>query len=318
MKKTLTHILLAATAVLAMQPLTQAQEFKQTIRLIVPYGAGGSTDVIARAVAPTLAKELGQSVVIDNKPGANGQIGSQYVKTAPADGSVFLFTLDHSVIIVPQITPNVSYGPKDFMPVGIAGRFQWVLATPLTAPAKTLPEFIEAARKDPSLRNYGVPIVGGVPQIMGEAVAKKVDSAMTVIPFAGAAPLMPQLMGGQLSAGIVGVGEALSMYKTGKVRLMGISGNKRSSILPDVPTFEEMGLPGVRLGTFYTVYAPKDLPKAMAERFNKALRLAVADPSVEKRAQEMSIELHSPALEETQREMASVADFWQRAQKAPQ
>jgi len=318
MKKTLTNLLIAAMTAMAVGPFAHAQEFKQTIRLIVPYGAGGSTDVMARAVAPTLAKELGQSVVIDNKPGANGQIGSQYVKTAPADGSAFLFTLDHSVIIVPQITPNVPYGPKDFMPVGIAGRFQWVLVTPLNGPAKTLPEFIEAARKDPALRNYGVPIVGGVPQIMGEAVAKKVDSGMTVIPFAGAAPLMPQLMGGQLSAGIVGVGEALSMHKTGKVRLLGISGNKRSSILPDVPTFEEMGLPGVRLGTFYTVYAPKDLPKSMAERFNKALRLAVADPAVEKRAQEMSIELHSPALEDTQREMASVADFWQRAQKASQ
>jgi tripartite-type tricarboxylate transporter receptor subunit TctC len=301
-----------------LQPSAQAQEFKQGIRLVVPYGAGGSTDVMARAVAQTIAKELGQPVVVDNKPGANGQIGSQYVKSAPADGSTFLFTLDHSVIIVPQITPNVPYAPKDFLPVGTAGRFQWVLVTPLSGPAKSLPEFVEAAKKDPALRNYGVPIVGGVPQVMGEALARKVDAPLTVVPFAGAAPLMPQLMGGQLSAGIVGVGEALSMSKSGKVRLLGISGSKRSAILPDVPTFEEMGLPGVSLGTFYTVYAPKDLPKPMAERFNKALRLAIADPAVEKRAQEMSIELYSPALDETQREMATVAAFWQRALKAPQ
>jgi len=316
-KKAFTTLLLAAATAMAIQSAAQAQDFKHGIRLVVPYGAGGSTDVMARAVAPTLARELGQTVVIENKPGANGQIGSQFVKAAPADGSTFLFTLDHSVIIVPQITPNVSYGPKDFMTVGTAGRFQWVLVTPATGPAKTLQEFIEAARKDPALRNYGVPIVGGVPQIMGEALERKVGTQMTVVPFGGAATLMPQLMGGQLPAGIVGVGEALSMNKSGKVRLLGISGNKRSTILPDVPTFEEVGLPGVHLGTFYTVYAPKDLSKPLAERFNKALRLAVADPAVEKRAQEMSIELHSPALDDIQREMTSVAEFWQRALKTP-
>jgi len=290
------------------------QDFKGPIRLIVPYGAGGSTDVMARAVAPTLSRELGQPVFIENKPGANGQIGTQYVKTATADGSTFLFTLDHSVVIVPLITPNVGYSAlKDFQAVGKVGRFQWVFTTPIAGPAKTLPEFIDLARRDPSLRNVGVPIIGGVPQIMGEAVAKKVASDMTVVPFAGAAPLMPQLMGGQISAGIVGVGEALSMSKSGKVRLLGISGSKRSSILPDVPTFDELGMPGVTLGTLYSVFAPKDLPRALAERFNKALALAVADPKVVQRSSEMSIELESVSLDDAQREITTVAEFWRRA-----
>jgi len=135
------------------------------------------------------------------------------------------------------------------------------------------------------------------------------------VPFAGAAPLMPQLMGGQLAAGIVGVGEALSMSKSGKVRLMGISGKKRSSILPDVPTFEELGMPGVQLGTIYSVFAPKDLPASMAERVNAALRLAVKDPQVMHRAHEMSIELESATLAESQREILDVATFWERALK---
>jgi tripartite-type tricarboxylate transporter receptor subunit TctC len=282
--------------------------------LVVPYGAGGSTDVMARAVAPTLSRELGQPVLIENKPGANGQIGTQYVKTAAADGSTFLFTLDHSVVIVPLITPNVGYSPlKDFQAVGKVGRFQWVFTTPLAGPAKTLPEFIDLARRDSNLRNVGVPIIGGVPQIMGEAVSKRVAADMTVIPFAGAAPLMPQLMGGQIAAGIVGVGEALSMSKSGKVRLLGISGIKRSSILPDVPTFDELGMPGVTLGTLYSVFAPKDLPRALAERFNKALALAVADPKVGQRAHEMSIELESVSLDDAQREITTVAEFWRRA-----
>ncbi len=309
-------LLLALALGLSMGPLgAAAQDFKVPIRLIVPYGAGASTDAMARAVAPTLSKELGQPVVVENKPGANGQIGTQFVKSAPADGSVLLFTLDHSVLIVPIVTPGVNYSAKDFQNVGKAGRFQWVFTTPLSGPAANLSEFIAAAQSDASLRNYGVPIVGGVPAIMGEAIAKKAGVTMTVVPFAGAAPLMPQLMGGQLAAGIVGVGEALSMSKSGKVRLMGISGKKRSSILPDVPTFEELGMPGVQLGTLYSVFAPKDLPLPMAEKINAALRLAIKDPQVIHRAQEMSIELESATLAESQREIREVATFWERALK---
>ena len=315
MKSALKHLLGLALAGLVGTSPAMAHDFKQTIRLIVPYGAGGTTDVMARAVAPTLSKELGQSVVVENKPGANGQIGTQFVKTAPADGSVFLFTIDFSVVILPMITPNVGYTQQDFLPVGKVGRFQWVFVTPLSGPAKTLPEFIELARRDESIRNYGVPIVGGVPQIMGEAVARKADVTMTVVPFAGAAPLMPQLMGGQLAAGIVGVGEASSMAKSGKVRLLGISGKKRSPSLPEVPTFDELGLPGVQVGTLYSAFAPKGLPKPLAERFNKALRLAVADPQFESRTQELSIESESTNLEDTQREITALTEFWQRALK---
>jgi tripartite-type tricarboxylate transporter receptor subunit TctC len=313
MKSANIFILSLTLGCLAWTSSAVGQDFKVPIRLIVPYGAGGSTDVMARAVAPTLSAELGQPVLIENKPGANGQIGTQYVKTAKADGSTFLFTLDHSVVIVPLITPNVGYSFKDFQAVGKVGRFQWVFTTPLAGPAKTLPEFIDVARRDSSLRNVGVPIIGGVPQIMGEAVAKKVGADLTVIPFAGAGPLMPQLMGGQISAGIVGVGEALSMSASGKVRLLGISGSKRSSILPEVPTFNELGMPGVTLGTLYSVFAPKDLPRALAERFNKALALAVADPKVVQRAHEMSIELESTRLDDAQPEITTVAEFWRRA-----
>ena len=316
MKSALKHLLGLALAGLIGTSPAMAQDFKQTIRLIVPYGAGGTTDVMARAVAQTLAKELGQSVVVENKPGANGQIGTQYVKTAPADGSVFLFTIDFSVVILPMITPNLGYTPQDFLPVGKVGRFQWVFVTPLTGPAKTLPEFIDLARRDESIRNYGVPIVGGVPQIMGEAVGKKAGVKLTVVPFAGAAPLMPQLMGGQLAAGIVGVGEASSMAKSGKVRLLGTSGAKRSPLLPGVPTFDELGMPGVQVGTLYSAFAPKGLPRPMAEKFNKALRDAVAEPQFKTQAHDLSIEVESTNLQETQREISALTDFWQRAMKS--
>jgi tripartite-type tricarboxylate transporter receptor subunit TctC len=315
MKKTIS--LLALAAVLSLAGLSaRAQEFKAPIRLIVPYGAGGSTDVMARAVAPTLSRELGQPVIVENKPGANGQIGTQYVKTAPGDGTVFLFTLDHSVVIVPLVTPNVPYSVKDFLPVGKAGRFQWVFATPLSGPAGTLPEFIELARKDPAFRNFGVAVMGGPPQVMGDAISRKAGVEMTVLPFAGAAPLMPLVMGGQIAAGVVGVAEGISMQKGGRVRLLGISGSRRYASLPDVPTFAELDMPGVQLGTLYSVFAPLSLPLPMAQRFNRALRLAVEDPKLVERAHDMSIELESSAsLEDAAKELHDIAVFWEKAMK---
>ena len=317
MKKTFSLLALAALFSLAgLSVQVQAQEFKAPIRLIVPYGAGGSTDVMARAVAPTLSRELGQPVIVENKPGANGQIGSQYVKTAPADGTVFLFTLDHSVVIVPLVTPNVPYTVKDFLPVGKAGRFQWVFATPLSGPASTLREFIELARKDPAYRNFGVAVTGGPPQVMGDAISRKAGVEMTVLPFAGAAPLMPLVMGGQIAAGVVGVAEGISMQKGGRVRLLGISGSRRYASLPDVPTFAELDMPGVQLGTLYSVFAPLGLPLPMAQRFNRALKLAVEDPKLVERAHDMSIELESSAsLEDAAREIRDIAAFWEKSLK---
>lgn len=295
-----------------------AQEFKGPIKIVVPFGAGGATDVVARMLAPGLAKQLGQSVIVENKPGASGQLGTAAVKAAPPDGSTFLLALDHSVVVVPLMTPSAGYDAlRDFVPVGQVARFQWTFAVPVSSPAKSLNEFVDAVRKDPALGNYGVPLQGGVPDIIGASLSRKGGIQMTAVPFGGSAMLMPQLVGGHLAAGVTGEPEGLQMSKGGKVRILAISGSKRSTFLPGVPTFEEQGYPGVSVNSFNAFFAPKALPKPLAEKFNAALRTTLADRDVQQKIQEMSLELAPADLQESAQELGRSYEFWKRAGVVP-
>lgn len=311
-------LLLGMVAALSFYGSASAQDFKGPIRIVVPFGAGGATDAVARLVAPGLAAQLGQPVIIDNKPGASGQLGTAAVKAAPPDGSTFLLALDHSVVVVPLMTPSANYDAlRDFIAVGQVARFQWTFAVPMNSPAKTLGEFVEAVRKEPSLGNYGVPLQGGVPDVIGTALSKKGNIQMTAVPFGGSATLMPQLVGGHLAAGVTGEPEGLQMFKGGKVRILAISGNKRSTFLPQVPTFEEQGFPGVSVNSFNAFFAPKGLPKPIAEKFNAALRATLADKDVQQKIHEMSLELAPADLQESAQELGRSYEFWKRAGVVP-
>jgi tripartite-type tricarboxylate transporter receptor subunit TctC len=295
-----------------------AQEFKGPIKIVVPFGAGGATDVVARVLAPGLAKQLGQTVIVENKPGASGQLGTAAVKAAPPDGSTFLLALDHSVVVVPLMTPSAGYDAiQDFVAVGQVARFQWTFAVPVGSPAKSLNEFVEAVRKNPTMGNYGVPLQGGVPDIIGASLSRKGSIQMTAVPFGRSATLMPQLVGGHLAAGVTGEPEGLQMSKGGKVRILAISGSKRSTFLPSVPTFEEQGYPGVSVNSFNAFFAPKALPKPLAEKFNAALRTTLADKDVQQKIQEMSLELAPADLQESAQEVGRSYEFWKRAGVVP-
>jgi tripartite-type tricarboxylate transporter receptor subunit TctC len=293
-----------------------AQEFKSPIRIVIPFAPGGATDALARVLGPKLSKELSQTVIIDNKPGASGQIGTAAVKAAAPDGSTFLLALDHSVVVVPLITPSAGYDAvKEFVPVGQVARFQWTFAVPLSSPAKTLPEFVELVRRDPQNGNYGVPLTGGVPEIIGSAITRKANVKMEAIAFGGSAQMMPQLIGGQLASGVTGEPEGVTMAKGGKVRILAISGGKRSALLPDVPTFEELGFTGVDVNSFNAFFAPKGLPRSLAEKFNAALRAVLNDPEVQARIKDMSLDLAPTNLEQSASELSKSYAFWHDAAK---
>ncbi|MDZ5461197.1 tripartite tricarboxylate transporter substrate-binding protein [Azohydromonas lata] len=311
-------VLLAAIAGLLLGTAAAAQDFKGPIKIVVPFAPGGATDAVARLLAPGLSKQLGQQVIIDNRPGASGQLGTAAVKSAPADGSTFLLALDHSVVVVPLITPTAGYDAlKDFVPVGQVARFQWTFAVPLGSPAKTLVEFVDAVRKDPAQGNYGVPLQGGVPDIIGAAISRKASVKMEPIPFGGSAMMMPQLIGGQLASGVTGEPEGVTMFKGGKVRLLAISGGKRSALLPNVPTFEELGFSGVNVNSFNAFFAPKALPRPLAEKFNAALRATLGDREVQQKIHEMSLELAPTDLSESGRELVKSYEFWHRPENLP-
>ncbi|KDP83626.1 hypothetical protein CF70_024060 [Cupriavidus sp. SK-3] len=289
-----------------------AAEYSGPIRIVVPFAAGGATDALARLLAPGLAKELGHTVVVENRPGASGQIGTAFVKNAPADGSTYLLALDHSVVIVPLITPSAGYDAlRDFAPLGTVARFQWVLSLPTNSPATTLQQFMDIAKKDASKRNYGVPLMGGMPDLIGNSVGSKAGVAMEAIPFNGSAQMMPQLIGGQLASGVTGSPEAVTMSRAKKVRLLAVTGDKRSLLLPDVPTFAEGGVPGLNLNSFNAFFAPKNLPAAIAEKFNAALRKTLADPDVRKQVSDMSLDIvESSSISEAKAELERSYRFW--------
>lgn len=310
--------LLTLIAGLCLFGASLAQEFKGPIKIVVPFGAGGATDVVARVLAPGLAKQLGQSVIVENKPGASGQLGTAAVKAASPDGSTFLLALDHSVVVVPLMTPSAGYDAlRDFVAVGQVARFQWTFAVPVSSPARSLNEFVDAVRKHPTLGNYGVPLQGGVPDIIGASLSRKGGIQMTAVPFGGSAMLMPQLVGGHLAAGVTGEPEGLQMSKGGKVRILAISGSKRSTFMPAVPTFEEQGYPGVSVNSFNAFFAPKALPKPLAEKFNAALRSTLAEKDVQQKIEEMSLELAPADLQESAQEVGRSYEFWKRAGVVP-
>ncbi|XDF34416.1 tripartite tricarboxylate transporter substrate binding protein [Paracidovorax avenae] len=292
--------------------LAAAQEFKQPIRIVVPFAAGGATDAVARILGPGLSRELGQPVIIDNRPGASGLIGSNVVKNAAPDGATLLFALDHSLVVAPLITPGANYDAvRDFQALGTVTRFQWVFQVPLASPARNLADFMQLARSRPELRSFGVPVLGGMPELMGTAIGAKAGAPFEQVPFPGSAQLMPLLIGGQLPAGVTGSPEAVQLAKGRKVRALAITGDKRSPLFPDVPTFEEQGIPHMTISSFNAFFGPKALPAALAARFNAALLKTLQDPEVRSKIADMSLDLEAHStLEAAAAELRQDYDFW--------
>jgi tripartite-type tricarboxylate transporter receptor subunit TctC len=314
--KRLAHVFaLAAAVLLWFAPgWSAAQSFKGPIRIVVPYAAGGGTDVLARLLAPGLSKELGQNVVIENKPGASGQIGTQFVQSATPDGAVLLFTVDHSLITVPLTVPGVKYdATADFAALGQAARTYWTFTIPGSAGYKDFKDYAAAAKRDPLVRSYGVPLTGGATALIGNAIGKHLGVEMVAVPFQGSAPVMQNVLAGQIPSGLTGLPEAVKAHASGKAKVVAISGAERTSLLPDVPTFKELGIEGLEFHTFLGFFAPKNLPAAMTREFNAALRKTLADPAVLERIKQMSLQPAPTTLEEAAREVEAISRFWKAA-----
>jgi tripartite-type tricarboxylate transporter receptor subunit TctC len=298
-------------------PLAQAQDGK-VVRIIVPYPPGGATDALARTLATKLGPELDQNVVVDNRPGASGQIGTAFVKGAPADGSTFLFTSDHPIVTLPHLVAKAGYEPlKDFVAVGQVARFSLALSVASSTGAKTLNDFSGYVRANPAKASYGVPVVGGFPSSVGVAVARKIGVPMVAVPFPGSGPVVLNVAGNQVIAGVTGLGDALPLAKAEKVRIVAITGAQRSKIFPDIPTFEELGYPGLAVASWYAFFAPAGTPRAVAQRFNTALVKVLNDPEVKARILEMSIDWAPTTLDESAAEFKAAAGYWTEAAKSP-
>jgi tripartite-type tricarboxylate transporter receptor subunit TctC len=213
--------------------------------------------------------------------------------------------------ILPYIVADVPYSPaRDFMMVGKIATLPWALSVPAANNIKNIAQFIDYIKQDPKRANYAVPTTGGVPEMIGEVIGKKAGVDMTILPYAGGAAIITSVLGAQISSGVTGTPEAFTMEKTGKAVVIGVSGTKRAAYLPNVPTFEESGLPGLTADSWFAVYAPKALPRPMAERFNVAMNNALKDPDTQKKIADMAIEVTTTNFAEAEKFYAEAITFW--------
>jgi len=251
------------------------------IRLIVPFAPGGVTDTSGRLVAEALGKRLGQSIVVENKPGASGNIGTQQVALAAPDGYTLLLGFDGTLVINPHVFPNFPFDvQKDLAPVGKIGDATLIIVAHPSFPAKTLGELIAYSKKQPDGVSYGTSGVGGTPHIAGELLKQRTGARLTHIPYKGGGQAMTDALGGNIPLVYTAVAGALQHVKAGKLVPIAVSSAKRVGSLPDTPTFIEAGVPGFEVSSWVAILAPAKTPHAVVDKLNRELNAVLNDPAI--------------------------------------
>ena len=290
-RRTLLKTIAAGTAA-STAPWAAAQSLPdQPLRWIVPYPAGGGTDVLARTVAEAMRETLGQQVVIDNRPGASTNIGAQIVATAKPDGGTFM-SADNAVLAFNEhLFSKLPFNPeKDFTYIGGISRFPLALVVHPGFEAQTLKDFIAYAKANPGKLNYASPGNGSPHHLAMEMFKLRTGTFITHIPYRGAAPAMQDVMGGQVPCMFLDLAAGLPVIQSGKVRALAIGSQKRASTLPHVPTLAEAGVPNTEVFAFQGLLAPAGLPPALTARLNGDLNKALDSAAVKKRMADFSME----------------------------
>ena len=269
----------------------QADYPNQLIRWVVPYPAGGGTDVLARTVAEAMRQTLGQQIVVDNRPGASTNIGGQAVATAKADGYTIM-SADNAILAYNEhLFSKLPFSPQnDFTYVGGISRFPLALVVHPSFEAKTMKECLAYVRANPGKVNYASPGNGSPHHLAMEMFKNRTKTFLTHIPYRGAAPAMADVMGGQVPCMFLDLASGLSVIQSGKVRALAIGSAKRIATLPDVPTLGEVGVADTEVFAFQGILGPKGLPANVTQRLNADLNKALASPAVVKRMQDFGME----------------------------
>ena len=291
-------------------------ETPATLRLMVGFPPGGGTDAIARLLSDKLKDLLGTNVIVENKAGAGGQIAAQALKAAPTDGSVLFLSHDHSISILPQVVENPGFNPAtDFTPVAGFATFVNGLAVSSGTPAKSFNDYVTWV-KNKGKDTVGVPAPASVPEFLVKVIGEKYKLDLQAAPYRGSAPLMADMLGNQIAAGVASVPDFIENHKAGKLRMVAVIGAKRQALLPDVPTFAELGMSGFEDLPYYGIWAPHGTPKSVIDRYAEAVSKAVALPEVKERLTAMGLTVgYMPPQQLDAREKAYTAT-WARIIKA--
>ena len=250
------------------------------VRFVVPYPPGGGTDVIARIVQERFQAALGQPILIDNKGGAGGSVGTEIVSRAAPDGYTVLFTLS-SHTINPAIFPKLSFDTvRDFEPIGTVASLPQILVANPQLPANTIAELVALARAKPGTLSYASVGNGSPGHLAGELFKLRTGTQMTHIPYRGGGPAVTDVIGGQVPLLWVSIPAAAQFVKTGKLKALGVSTQKRSAAFPDLPTLQEAGVADFEVDSWYAMFVPAKTPRAVVDKLNKALNTVVAEPAI--------------------------------------
>ena len=276
-------IALLGIAALASVPVTAQDAFpNKPIHLIVPFVAGGTSDILARIIGQGLTDELGQPVIIDNKPGAGGNIGSDFVAKAPADGYTLVLASVGTHAINSSLYAKMPYDPvKDFTPVALFATVPTVLVVSPTIPVDSARDLIALARKNPGTLNFASAGVGTTQHLAGEMLRERTGINVVHVPYKGGAQAVSDLLGGQVTFMFPNIPVAYAHIKAGKLKALAIASNKRSPALPDVPTMAEAaGLEGFDVSTWFGVLGPAGMPASVTASLNRAITKLVMKPDV--------------------------------------
>jgi len=268
----------------------QAAYPSKPIRLVVPFTPGGVTDTSGRLIAEQLSKRLGQQVVVDNKPGASGNIGTQLVATAEPDGYSLLLGFDGTLVINPHVFPKVGFDTaKDFAPIGKIGDAILILVSHPGVAAKSLKEVIALSKTQAGGLSYGTSGTGGTPHIAGELLKQRTGANLTHIPYKGGGQAMTDVLGGNIPLVYTAVAGAIQHVKSGKLHAVAVSSAQRASSLPDVPTFIENGVTDFDINSWVGLLAPAKTPKPVLDKLNTELNAVLNDPAVRERLSVLGI-----------------------------
>jgi tripartite-type tricarboxylate transporter receptor subunit TctC len=258
-----------------------AQDYpSKPVRIIVGFPPGGATDLVARILQPRLAQELKREIIVDNRPGANGVVGAELAAKAPPDGySLHLATLA-ALVISPAIT-KVPYDPaRDFTPIGRLVELQNIFIAHPSLPVSSIQELIAAAKARPGAFNYATSGAGSTGHLSGELLKNMAGIDWVHIPYRGGGPAMTDFLAGQVQVFVAVISTAVPYVKQGKARALAVTGTRRATALPDVPTVAESGLPGYESTNWFCLIGPAQLPQAIVDRWHKVLASVLADSEV--------------------------------------
>ena len=296
---------LVIVAALAATPNASAVDYPvRPIKLVVPYAAGGPTDVLGRLVADYLGRDLKQAVIVENKPGAQGAIGAEAVARADPDGYTLFVAAGSIIVLNPMLYKKLSYDPvKDFRMLALVTDLPVVMEVHPSVPAKTVAEFVAYAKQNPGKLNFGSAGTGGTIHLAGEMFKQMAGIEMTHVPYNGAGPALTDLLSGNIQVMFDSMGTALPPVKAGLLRPLGVSSTQRSPDLPDVPTIAESGYPDYAVSVWYGIVAPSKLPDEIAQKISASLDRALNDDTFRASLEKIGFPVFRP------RSAAAITEF---------